>query len=57
MLLLDKSEEQFVESFTGKMGKEKAKELVERVDKWAADKGGILMYEDEAMVMCAEGGA
>lgn len=56
-LLLDKSEKQFVESFSGEMGEEKAKALVERVDKWPAGKGWILFYEDEVAVRSAEGGA
>ncbi len=57
MLLLDKSEKQFVEAFSWETGEEKAKGLVERVDKWAAVKGWILLYEDEAVAMSAEGGA
>jgi len=57
MLLLDKSERQFVESFSEEMGERKAKAVVERVDKWAAGKGWILLYEDEAVAMSAEGGA
>lgn len=57
MLRLDKSEKQFVESFSGEMGEEKAKGLVERVDKWAAGKGWILLYEGEVAMISAEDGA
>ncbi len=57
MLLLDKSEKQFEEAFSWETGEEKAKGLVERVDMWAAVKGWILLYEDEAVAMSAEGGA
>jgi hypothetical protein len=53
MLLLDKSEKQFVEAFNWETGEEKAKGLVERVDKWVAVKGWILLYEDEAVAMSA----
>ena len=57
MLLLDTSKKHFVDYFTGEMGVERAKGLVEKVDKWAAGKGWMLMYEDEAVVMGAQGGA
>jgi len=53
MLLLDKSEKQFVEAFSWETGEEKAKGLVERVNKWVAVKGWILLYEDEAVAMSA----